>query len=299
MNAPMKLVKLTVIDNATQKNVSRAKNWAAVKNSSASVIVEATTSPNNTLEEWKLIQWAGGEVVQGKANHRKISLAISRKHHVEAKLGGVGDFIDLWVLWATAEILTKGTRPKNAAPFDHGIRDDTDKLGAVTFESLTSSVVDEKAGVFVNNRGASGKVAAAATLSPSGVNSVVKAGWTFEREVWSHNWIDGVKALTSNEKWTPDTSKPNYLRLTPDGDDKIYDLDGPDLRWGNFHSETYNNFRQWVTWNGEKCSEYALWHWQARWSVNKDPSKQITLNECGTGNIMLPKGPHFPAHNAR
>ncbi len=255
MNAPIKLVKLTVVDNATQKNVSGAKNWAAIKNISSSVMVEVTTSPNNSPEEWKLIKWAGGEAVDGRPNRRKVSLAISRKHHVEAKLGGLSDFIELWVLWATVEILTKGTRPKNAAPFDPGTRDNTDKLGAVTYDSLTSSVVDENTGVFVTNKGASGKVAPVARISPLGVNTVVKAGWTFEREVWSQNWIDGVKASSSKDKWTPDTSEARYLRLTPDGDDKIYDLDAPDMRWGNSHYETYNNFRQWIAWNGVKCSD--------------------------------------------
>ncbi len=298
----LKLVKLTVAENATQKNVIGAKNWAAVKQNSAYVIVEATTAPKNNLDEWKQIQWSAGsgETVPGNPNRRKLSLIVSKKYHVEAKLGGVSDYVDVWVLWATIEILTKGKRPSNAAPFDPGMRDNTEKLGAVIYKSLASSVIDEKSDppVFVDNMGASGKVVPVATLTPKGVNQVVKAGWTLERQVWSHNWIDGVRAPNTNDNWTRDTSKPNYLRLEPDVDDKIYDLDGPDIRWGQFSYETYNNFRQWVEWNAEKCSDYAPWYWQARWSLNKDLSKQITLNELSTGNIKLPSNPHFPARKA-
>lgn len=300
MNPPVKLVKLSVVQNATQKNVSGAKNWSAVKKDSSYVIIEATTAPKNNHDEWKQIQWSREaiETVQGQPNRRKISLGVSKKYRVEAKLGGVTDYVDVWVLWASIEILTKGTRPARAAPFDPGTRDNTNNLGAVIYKSLTSSVIDEKAGLFVDNMGASGKVAPVATLTPKGVNQIVKAGWTFEREVWSHNWSDGVKLPSTNKNWTRDTSKPNYLRLTPDVDDKIYDLDAPDIRWGQFNCETYNNFRQWIEWNTEKCSDYAPWYWQARWSLNKDQSKQITLNELGTKNIDLPSRPHFPARKA-
>ena len=295
---PPSLVKITV-QNATQKNVTGAKNWAAVKKAS-SVIVEATTSPKNNAEEWKQIQWSGdtGEAVPSFPNRRKLSLAASKQFHIEAKLGAGSDSADIWVLWATVEILTKGPRPPNAAPFDTGMRDNTQDLGAVTYESLSSSVIDEKAGVFVQNMGASGKITAVATLSPKGVNQVVKAGWTFERQVWSHNWMDGAKAPGTNDNWTKDTSKPVYLKLTPDGGDKIYDTDAPDLRWAQFTSESYNQFRQWIEWNGEKCSDDAAWHWQARWKVDKDTRKQITLNELGTGGLTLPNKAFFPAGKA-
>src|SRR5215510_6586641 len=156
-----KLVRLTVVQNATQKNVNGQKNWAAVKKSAAHVIVEATTAPKNNNEEWKQLRWSGdtGDPVPGMPNRRKLSLAVSRKYHVEATLGGVKDNVDVWILWATIEILTKGMRPTGAAPFDPGSRDNTDKLGAVSYKSVSSSVIDEKAGVFVDNVGASGKVA--------------------------------------------------------------------------------------------------------------------------------------------
>lgn len=289
-----KLVRLTVTQNATQENVIGEKNWATVQAISSEVTVEVTTAPHNNADEWKQIHWSGdtGKPVPGKANSRKLSRAVSKKYHVEASLGGVTDFVDVWILWATIEILTTGTRPANAAPFDPGSRDETDKLGAVTYKSLTSSVVDERAGVFVNNTGASGKIVGVATLSPKGVYQVVVSGWSFERQVWTHNWIDGVKAAGTNDAWTRDTSQPRYLRLKPDANDKIYDLDGPDIRWGKRSAETYNNFRQWIEWNNEKCSEHTLWYWQARWRLHEDPSKQISLNDLGAGkNISLPDKP--------
>jgi len=81
-----KLVRLTVIQNATQTHVTGAKNWATVKKSTDDVIVEATTTPNNNEEEWKQINWSGdsGTAVPGKPNQRKLSRSTSKKYHVEA-----------------------------------------------------------------------------------------------------------------------------------------------------------------------------------------------------------------------
>jgi hypothetical protein len=290
-----KLVRL-IVSGATQENVTGARNWAAVRSSAGSVSVEAVTAPGNNADEWKQLVWGGdkGEAA-GQANRRKLSLATSKVLHVEASLGGVTQAADIWVLWAALDILTKGNRPAGAAPFDKGSRDGTDTLGAVTYISVSSSVIDEAAGIFVDNMGAAGKVAPVATLSPRGVNAVVSGGWKIERQVDSRDWLDGVPAGRTTKTWTGDTSGPNYLRLKPDTTDKIYDLDAPDIRWGQKSSETYNNFRQWVTWNGTTCSDYALWFWQARWTVDRDPKKQITLKEVERNkNLSLPSKPYYP-----
>ncbi len=297
--APVTLVKLTV-QNAAQNNVTGAKNWAAVKGQALQLSVEATTAPKNIPDEWKQIQWSGdGEPVPGTANRRKLSVAASKKLHVGAKLGSTSEYVDVWIVWATIEILTKGMRPTNAAPFDPGSRDNSDKLGAVVYKSLASSVIDEQKGIFVDNMGASGKVAPVATLLPKGIHEVIRAGWAFQRQVWSRNWIDGVEHPSTTKTWSADTSKPNYLRLTPDPNGTIYDLDAPDIRWGERSYETYNNFRQWIEWNGVKCSDYALWYWQARWKLDKDPSKQITLNDLGTKNVQLFSKPFYVANKLR
>jgi len=291
------LVRLTVVENATQKNVTGEKNWVTVKKKATYVVIEATTAPKNNDEEWKQIKWSGdtSEPVKGKLNRRKVSIAASKKYHVEATIGELRDYLDIWVLWATVEILTKHLRPNNSAPFDPGSRDNSDKLGAVTYQSLSSSVIDENAGLFVENTGASGKVAPVATLLPKGVGQVIQSGLSFKREVWSHNWSDGKPTKQFNSNWTSDTSNAAYLKLKPDPNDKIYDLDAPDLRWGQRSCETYNNFRQWIEWNEEKCSDYALWYWQARWLLHQDPSKQITLNKADVGNIILPSKPYYSA----
>jgi hypothetical protein len=294
-------IKLTIVENATQKNVSGPKNWAAVRKDATFAIVEATTSPKNNDEAWKAIKWSGdaGEPVPGNTNRRKLSLAASKRYHVEAELGGAKDQLDLWVVWATIEVKTSGPRPARAAPFDPGTRDKSDQLGPVTYKSLSSSVIDEEAGTFVDNMGASGKVAPVATLTPKGVSKVVKAGWGFERQVWSHNWSDGQRTKQYNDAWTRDTSAAAYLRLTPDDEDKIYDLDAPDIRWGQFSYESYNNFRQWIEWNQQRCSEYAPWYWQAVWVLDRDMSKQIRLNDLGVGNKKQPEKPAYPPPKSR
>ena len=46
--------------------------------------------------------------------------------------------------------------------------------------------------------------------------------------------------------------------------------------WPTQTAETYNNFRQWLEWDGRPCSNYAYWYFQARW---KD--QQVTLKDVG------------------
>lgn len=81
------LNSLTVIRNATQTNVTGAKNWATVKQSTGDVIVKVTTTPN-TSDAWKMITWSGdtGSAVPGHLNQRSLSRAASQKLHVEAAL---------------------------------------------------------------------------------------------------------------------------------------------------------------------------------------------------------------------
>lgn len=291
--SPFKIVRFTV-NGATQRNVQGAKNWATLKHDGRSVTVEAVTYPRNSTDEWEQIQWSGGAPVEGKPNQRQVSCADSKTFRVSAALGPTSESVDIWILWASIEIKMDGMRPKGAAPFDPGTRDQSDKLGAVVYPSLTESIVDEEEGRFVRNMGASAKVVPIATLFPKGVSRIVKSGWTFEREVWSHNWVDGFPAQSSTPDWRMDTSKPVYQRLIPDEGDRIYDLDAPDIRWGQQSYETYNNFRQWIGWHGGTCSDYALWNWRARWKLDPNPQAQIALNEVGKGNIKLPEQPFFP-----
>jgi hypothetical protein len=299
-----KLDRLTVIRNATQKgvlndsqpqSVSGDRNWATVrkeadKEGTEDAIVEATTIPN-TVEAWAQIKWTGGHPVAGKPNQRRVSRTASKKSRVKAELGGVADHVDIWVLWAKVEILTHGMTPQNAAKFG-GARDGTEKLGPVIYKFPLGWDT------------ASGKIAAVATLSPKGVHDVVRSGWELKRKVWCHDWLDGNKQKPGNNRgdrwntaWAEDTSLPDNLKLIPDDGDRIYDIDAPDLRFGAFDAEVYNNFRQWVEWNGELCSDEAGWYWQARWQNTGPPDQtpigKVTLNDLGTGNKRLPDKSHF------
>lgn len=296
MTEPSNLIKVTVVENASQKNVTGSKNWVAIKNKLTHVILEARTFPKNNLDEWKQIVWSGdkSEPVQGRPNRRKVALATSKKLHVIATFGKSKDYVDVWALWATIEVKTKGILPIGAAPFDPNTRDNSNKLGAVSYESMTASIIDEKAGKFVNNMGAAGKVVLVATLFPKGINKVTKSGFAFERQVWAHDWMDGQKTKRFNKIWTRDTSNFAHVRLVPNAKDNIFDTDAPDIRWGQKNYESYNNFRQWIEWNQTKCSDFVLWYWQARWRLHQDTKKQITLNDLNIGNIKLPTKPKSP-----
>jgi hypothetical protein len=298
------LVSLFVA-GASQKNVTGAGVWAAVSKKSAQVVVEVATGPKNSADEWKLIKWTGGQPVKVKLNQRAVDRDAARQTTITVECGKTSRSIDIWVVSASIEILvTDGLRPKGAAPRDTGTRDGTEKLGAVTFPTgvqigINDSIAedDPDATHFVSATGASGKIIAVATLKPVGVAKVIKAGWTFRRQIMAHDWQNGIKmegAKTWTKTWADDTSNPRFLRLTPDDDDKIYDRDEPELRVARLSSETYNNFRQWVEWNGEACSDFAPWFWQAIWRAKADPAKQIELNKCDKGKIDLPDKPRYP-----
>lgn len=199
---------------------------------------------------------------------------MSKRYHVEASLGGVSDSVDVWILWATVTILTSGTTPANSAQFGT-LYDGTENLGATSYRG---------------GNGGAGKVAPFAVISPSGVHDVVKSGWAFRRQRISHDWKDGVKNTAANywnTAWVDDTSLASWTRLTPDADEKIYDLDGPNIAAaGTTDYETYNNFKQWIEWGGDRCSDDASWYFQGRWQRSSSP--QVTLKDVGTGNIALP-----------
>ena len=67
----MTLDSITVISGAVQTNVIQGTfpNWACVKSATGTVIVEATTGPNNDSTEWANINWGndGGSPVPDQA----------------------------------------------------------------------------------------------------------------------------------------------------------------------------------------------------------------------------------------
>jgi len=272
-----RLVSFTVESGATQQNVSGSRNWATVQQSGY-VIVEATTEPN-TLACWNQIVWSGdpGSAVPGHPNRRQLSRGSSAVFNVRAELGGVSDELTVWVIWSRVQILTSGPRPTNAqahppAPFGDG----SNRLGAIEYDSLAQRQV-------------AGKIVAVATILPSGIHNVVRAGWVLRRERWTHDWLDGTRNSPGNNRnnqwntdWVDDTLTAMSV-LTPDVDDKVYDTDAPNLGTASRDYETYNNFRQWLEWNGSRASDNSLWYFQARWQNNR-----VTMKDVGVGNIQLP-----------
>lgn len=261
------LVGITVSSGATQTNVSQTSdypNWAAVKSSGNQVIINATVKPN-TVDAANLIQWTNGDAVAEDNTVRTVDKSISAMTAVTAIIGEVpAQEVDIWILWATIVNQMTGTTPPNATQFGK-LDDGTENLGTVQYS---------------DGNWASGKVCPVGTITPPGSHNVAKDGWSFKRDKWRHDFRDGTKNSDRYDTtWQGDDSNVYFLKLNPDIDDKIYDLDGPSI--GNFgvldSYERYDNFRQYIQWNGEMCSDYAGWYWQARWKKNGTGTNQVVF----------------------
>lgn len=271
-----KVESISVVDGATQTNVTGIKNWAAVKGS-GDVIVEVTLSPNTDAAAVG-VTWTGGDPVAGKPRQRKVSKASSAKTTVKATCGTSSADLDVWIIYGTVTIETAGTTPTNAVQFGASY-DGTENLGAQSYNRGTAAV---------------GKVIPIAQLTPAGVHEVLKSGWGFKRQRWSHDFIDEAPdPVFFDTAWTGDTSAPGFQNLTPDADDKIYDRDAPNVARAGAKKcyETYNNFRQWIEWNSDVASKQfsdgSKWHWNGKWQKNGVP-EEIILKEVGGGHIILP-----------
>ncbi len=123
------------------------------------------------------------------------------------------------------------------------------------------------------------------------MHDVVKDGWSFKRNVWSHDFKDGQKSdFYFGTDWGDDTSFGPQQRLTPDIDDKIYDRDAPDV--GAFGAtnclEVNSNFRQWIEWNGQPAvMQFTYWSWKAKWKAGGLP-KEVILKQVSGTLITLP-----------
>ena len=299
--APVTLTRLIVKD-LDQKNVTGQNNWAVIKKPGAFAIVEASTAPKNSPDEWSLIKWSGDKAdeVKGRPNQRKFALNASRQFNCTAEIAPFKLSISLWVLWASVKILASGKTPAGAVQFDKIMRDGTQDLGAVTYSTMKSTKISKAPPDFVNSTEASGKIVVEATLQPTGVKDVVKDGWMIRRERWTHDWANGNPTKLATTGWVDDTSKPEWLNIKPGIGDKIYDTDGPNLLSDVFSNETYNNFRQWVEWKGQQSSDKALWYFQGRWAMSRDPKKQVELVDVAADrNITLPAKPYYKVRTAK
>jgi hypothetical protein len=300
-----RLVSITVVSGATQNNVTQDypnagdQNWACVMEEGHYTVGQVTTEPN-TEAVWSAINWYpeiiadAGYPVAGYLNRRQYHRYSAVKKTVLPDLGGSRlNPLYIWVLWTKKlEIKTTGTTPPNSVQWGTSL-DGTENLGAIAYTDGSG------------NREGWGKVAPWAQMFPSGVHNVVTAGWAFKRDEKEHTFTDAQPWEGFwFDFWHDDTSDPQMLKLTPDSDDKIYDLDAPDVRqWTGRtvtdSAEHYVNFRQWIEWNDEKCSPYVYWYWRGRWKKDATPD-EITLKEVGTASDegtlpALPDTAYYPA----
>jgi hypothetical protein len=283
--------KFSVV-NATQIDPG---NWVALQDtfgpqlipSSAArgdCIVQATTSPADSPAEWNQLLWSGGTPVAGQPNQRSISRQQSAKVTVKATLAASTAQVTVWVMWATVDVRTSGPRPPRARPWSTGAAfTGGDSCGAFTVQAFTMT------------ENARGQVVVVARLEPPGVGRVTSAGGKsgllkIRRQVTAHDFAEGKKfsAAKSFVPWADDDSLPSLTTLDPGPDDTLYDTDGPDLPMAANSSETYNNFRQWVTFANAPCSNYGTWFFRARWQNQK-----VTLKELGPGARDLPNAPFY------
>lgn len=269
----VELVDLKVT-GAQKAGATDESNWGAIKKADAKVTLEATTKPD-TEDAAANITWTGGDTVKDTNKQRTVSRAASAKTVMQAKIGTVEKAKSIWVLWATVEVKTKEKTPALAAQLKT-IPDGTDNLGAVTWKT--------KDGVMQ----ARGKICAVATITPAGAGAVFTTGWGCHRSRWCHDFENGAKDSPYDTDWVDDTSDAPWKVETPDANDMIYDVDGPNMIGSAPTSmvttmERYANFAQYVKWNGEFASSSAYWYYQARWEKAKNP--QITLNEVSTGAL--------------
>jgi hypothetical protein len=297
-----RLVSLTVIRNATQTNVTGAKNWACVRRATDDVIVQATTTPDNEAC-WRRINWSGdtGSDVPGHPNQRRLSRAAARHYHVEAELGGVRDHVDVWVLWAdlvvtigTTDTIDTGNDASGLAAGHNwpAMLGGGNRLGPMTSE-----------GTALTYAYTVGKMQARATLTPPGIEDVVRRSWHMKRRVDVKAWDNGVSSFSQMGR--PDVSAPAFVDEDPKSGTstrEIYDVDAPGCSIGmpgtsiNHTAEVYDNFTQFVTVTLDaevQCSDDRLWSYTAWVDVDRASGK-VEKNELRLSHIALPASSHYP-----
>ena len=241
-------------------------------------VVQADTSPQNDVAEWSQIAWSGGDPIAGKPNQRRVRRQAAGTTSVTASIGASTQTLVLWTMWAEVSVLTKGPRPPQAKPWSAGVLvPGPDQCGAFEVQS------------FSMGKNARGQIVAVAKLLPRGVGKIIHAAgkhglFNIRRELTAHDFVDGAPShhKKSFKVWVDDTLA-TMQSLTAVFNDELYDTDAPDLPSATQTAETYNNFRQWLEWEGRPCSNYAFWYFQARW---KD--QQVTLKDVDQGAIALP-----------
>jgi hypothetical protein len=243
-------------------------------------VIQAYTLPQNNAAEWSQIIWSGGEAISGNPNQRRVSRQAIGTTTITASIGTSSQTLVLWSMWADISVLTKGPRPSGAKPWSKGeLFPGPDRCGAFEVKALTMG------------KNARGQIVVFAKLFPGGIGKVILAAskhmlFNIRRQLTAHDYVDGAprKGPKSFVDWADDTL-PEMQVLKSVANDELYDTDGPDLPGGAAQTaETYNNFRQWLEWDGQPCSNFAYWYFQARWK-----NQMVTLKDVGQDSIKLPE----------
>lgn len=286
---------MATISKITATNAKQidATNWLAIRDAfgppeiptslaRGDCVVQVDTLPKNSADEWAQILWKGGDAISGKANQRRVSRQAEVMTVVSASIGASNQQLALWILWADITVRTQGPLPKGATPWSALTPFAGAQCGAVEVQSITMG------------KNARGQIVTVATLLPAGVGRVIAAAgqnalFNVRRQLTAHDFADGARQVhkKSFQVWVDDTAKAGQA-LTSVASDLLFDTDGPDLPMASRSAETYNNFRQWLEWDGQPCSGYASWYFRAHWKNQK-----VTLNDVGQGSITLPSQPFY------
>jgi len=147
-----------------------------------------------------------------------------------------------------------------------------------------------------------GKIQAKATLSPTGVEDVVEAGWHMKRSVDAYSWDNGGHynggswASGPDVKTGDDTSEWEWTDLVPNSGTstrELYDLDGPACSNAlgltvYYTSECYANFTQYVTVDlpsNNQCSDDVTWSYGAWVDMDKAAGSRVEKNQLSLSKI--------------
>jgi hypothetical protein len=266
-------------------------NWAVVKTPTNNyVIVQAAFNYTNdwfvtnaTLqaEAGAAIQWKGGEPVPGNLLQRLVTKTNSVETTVTASLGSSSASLNVWVIWATINILTNGPTPANA----QGLWTNLDDIGSFDSDlsqhcpGIILGVQNYYTNLYLltgNGVGYSayGKVCIVATVGPIGVHTLVTNGsWTINQNKQVHEFKDGHQNPDSqlySDNWTEDNPHPWRKIQTLGTNDDLYAIDAPyigERSDGSTNSyEIHQNYKDYVMWGDQICSDTNyIWHFEAAW----------------------------------
>jgi hypothetical protein len=225
--------------------------------------------------------------VPGSPHRATLEKPEAARRIVTAQVDDFADTADIWIVWVEMELRNSGMMSETNRP----------ELIAQAFPRL--GPMTDEAGDITHAESA-GNVEIVGRILPVGAHTAVKGGWMFVRHISQVVCINGLYRQVDVNKGDP--SDPLLMDLVPEGDDRIYDIDGPTsllLTFEVLHTdETYDTFAEHVTWNGARASGDLEWHYQA-WidddldAANKPRNRDTVLNEVGPGALVLPQKCHF------